>query len=110
MKREIYTFNEKDYESGQIVEFNFLVHKNCIENFLTKIVKSGKLYNAPRFRFSPLQTICGTSKNFEGKVLTGRFFAYHLYRILRELGVNDHNEVRDNFVIFQYKLLKTHNK
>lgn len=106
MKREIYTFTGKDYESGQIVEFTFLVHRNCIENFLTRIVKSRKFQGSPRFQFSGYQIIYGTSKSFEGKTLTGRFYAYHLYRIMRELGVNDHNEVRDNFVIYQHKLLK----
>lgn len=108
MKRSIYTFNGKDYENGQIVEFTFLVHKNCIENFLTKIVKSKNFGNTPRFRFSPLRVINGTSKSFQGKALTGRFYSWHLYAIMQELGVQDDNEVRDNFVIFQYKLLKTH--
>lgn len=105
MKREIYTFNGKDYENNQVVHFTFCVHKNCIENFL-KIIGSNKYQNKKRLTFSTMQTINSTSCSFKGKVIFGCYLAFHLYRILKELGVHDSDEVRDNFIVYQHKLYK----
>lgn len=99
MKREIYTFDKKDYEQHETVKLNFNIALSNIES-VKQLLPFGKF------------NVKENSVNYIGierktKIVEIVAQARHMYELLCELGHHNHSDVWDNISVYQYKLDKS---
>ena len=104
MKKIVYTFDNKEYQSNQIVELKFIIATNCIDEFLNQIGRNlCFVVNQTKERFL-------SNKLRQTKVVNVKCSANQMYINLLKLGHNENSEIRNNIEFYQTKFDKSKSK
>ena len=110
MKREIFTFDSKDYEKFATVNFSFAVTDTNLQTFLetTKLFKA-RTKTSLGYSMSKMQNGIISNRIRNYKMVYVKLYAQHLAEVLETLGVNVCSQVYSPLSVFRNSFDKNRN-